>query len=155
MADPGCRGIETRAGLRHFLAMESESTNKQIVKRYVEAFNAGDLETLRTLFAPDALVYGVLGWGGMEQVLPIWKQLHEAFGIQLNVEEMAADGDSVAVRYTERGTFRAPFRGQSPTGKSYELVAMEWFIVRGGKIQRRWGARDSAAQSRQIGLPLS
>jgi predicted ester cyclase len=56
------------------------------------------------------------------------------------------------VRYTERGTFTGPFRGQTPTGKSYELVAMEWFVVRDGRIHRRWGARDSAAQARQIGL---
>lgn len=129
--------------------------NKQIVMRYVEAFNKGDLQTLRMLFAPDALVHGVLGWGGMDKVIPIWKELHEAFAIELSVEAMAAEGEIVAVLYTERGTFRAPFRGSPPTGKSYELVAMEWFIVRDGKIHRRWGARDSASQTRQLGLPLS
>jgi hypothetical protein len=32
---------------------------------------------------------------------------------------------------------------------------MEWFIVRGGKIHRRWGARGSAAHSPQIGLQRS
>lgn len=65
---------------------------------------------------------------------------------------MIAEGDRVAVRYTERGAFKGAFRGQQPTGKSYELVAMEWFVVKGGKIQRRWGARDAASQARQIGL---
>jgi hypothetical protein len=58
----------------------------------------------------------------------------------------------VAIRYTGRGTFRAPFRGGTPTGKSCELIAMDWFIIRDGLIERRWGARDSASQSRQIGL---
>jgi predicted ester cyclase len=56
--------------------------------------------------------------------------------------------------YTERGTFRAPAFGKEPTGKSYELVAMEWFVIRDGKIQRRWGARDSASQARQLGIPV-
>jgi predicted ester cyclase len=60
----------------------------------------------------------------------------------------------VAVRYAERGTFAGPFRGQPPTGKAYELVAMEWFVLKDGKIRRRWGARDAASQARQIGLPL-
>jgi hypothetical protein len=30
---------------------------------------------------------------------------------------------------------------------------MEWFEVRDGLIQRRWGARDSASINRQMGLP--
>ena len=74
--------------------------------------------------------------------------------MNLTIEEMIAEGDIVAVRYSERGVFRAPFFGHAPTGKSYELVAMEWFVVRNGRIQQRWGARDQASQARQIGMPL-
>lgn len=60
-----------------------------------------------------------------------------------------------ARRYNQqRGTFRAPAFGKESTGKSYELVAMEWFVVRDGTIQRRWGARDAASQARQLGIPL-
>ena len=133
----------------------SEETNKQIVLEYVDAFNRGDLETLRTLFAPDALVYGVLGWGGMEQVVPIWQEIKAAFAIQLKVESIIAEDDIVAVRYVEGGTSVGSFRGGPVTGKSFEVVAMEWFVFQGGKIHRRWGARDNAAQLRQMGLPLS
>jgi hypothetical protein len=31
---------------------------------------------------------------------------------------------------------------------------MEWFVLRNGKILKRWGARDSASRARQIGPPL-
>src|SRR3954447_11927650 len=129
--------------------------NKAIVRRYVEAFNRGDLDELGRIFAPDAEVQGVLGWGGLDVAMPIWRELHQAFGIHLVPEQMVAEGDLVAVRYTERGTFVGPFRGHQPTGKSFELVAIEWFVVRDGKIRRRWGARDAASQARQIGLPLA
>lgn len=132
----------------------SEERNKQVVQEYVEAFNSGDMEALRRLFTPDALVYGVLGWGNLDVVVPVWQELHNAFAITLQVEAMIAEGDTVAVRYTERGTSVGAFRGQEATGKSYEIVAMEWFILQDGLIHRRWGARDSAAQSRQMGLPL-
>ena len=64
---------------------------------------------------------------------------------------MIAEGDVVAVRYKETGTALAPFFDKPATGKSYEVVAMEWFVVRAGKIERRWGARDAASQAEQLG----
>lgn len=132
--------------------MDTLESNKEIVRQYVAAFNRGDLEKLRQLFTSDAVVQGVLGWAQIEEAIPIWKQLHEAFAIELNVDAMIAEDDMVAVRYTERGKFVGAFRGTEPTGKSYELVAMEWFVLRDGRIERRWGARDAASQARQIGL---
>ncbi len=132
--------------------MNASEANKQVVLQYVEAFNRGDLDALRRLFTADAVVQGVLGWGQLDEVVPIWKELHEALAIELTVDAMVAEGDEVAVRYTERGKFIGPFRGSEPTGKSFELVAMEWFILKDGKIHRRWGARDAASQARQIGL---
>jgi steroid delta-isomerase-like uncharacterized protein len=132
--------------------MSIEQQAKDVVHRYVEAFNRGELETLRQLFTEDAEIQGVLGKGVFDKVAPIWRQLIEGYNMQLRVEEMVAAGGTVAVRYTETGTFTQPAFGREPTGKSYELVAMEWFEVQGGKITRRWGARDAAAQSRQLGF---
>ncbi|MBD2123379.1 ester cyclase [Trichocoleus sp. FACHB-262] len=135
--------------------MSTLETNKQVVSQYVAAFNQGDLETLQELFTPNALIQGVLGSANVDKAMLVWQELHEAFNIQLTVEEMIAEGDTVAVRYIERGTFIGSFRGQSPTGKSYELVAIEWFTFQNGKIHYRWGARDSASQARQVGLSLA
>jgi predicted ester cyclase len=132
----------------------TQKSNKEVVGWYVEALNRGDVETLQQLFTPNALVYSVLGWGELDEVVPIWRQVHEGLTMELTVEQMIAEGDTVAVRYTERGTFRDEFLGNQPTSESYELVAMEWFVLRDGKIHRRWGARDGASQARQIGLPL-
>lgn len=134
--------------------MTTTEANKQVVLQYVEAFNQCDLATLQELFTPDAQIQGVLGWGALDVAMPIWRELHQAFALQLTVEEMIAERDTVAVRYTERGTFVSSFRDQEPTGKSFELVAMEWFTFRDGKIYRRWGARDSASQARQISMKL-
>ena len=133
--------------------MNTPNDNKQVVQAYVEAFNRGDMDALSTLFADDALIYGVLGWGAMKDAIPVWQELHAAFTIQLEVQEILAEGDKVAVRYMERGKSVGSFRGSPVTGKDYEIVAMEHFVVQDGKIHRRWGARDSAAQNRQMGLP--
>lgn len=128
--------------------------NKKVVLAYVEAFNHDDIETMRQLFTPEALIYGVLGWGDVDKVIPIWKEIRAAFAIELNVVDIIAEGDVVAVRYLERGTSVGEWRGHPPTGRGFEVVAMEWFILKDGKIHRRWGARDNASQLRQMGLPL-
>jgi steroid delta-isomerase-like uncharacterized protein len=132
-----------------------EESNKEIVRKYVEAFNNGDIDALLPLFTDDAVVHGVLGWGKLAEVVPIWREIHEAFAIKMEVDAIIAEGDTVAVRYIERGTSVGSFRGGPITGRSFEVVAMEWFIFRSGRIQKRWGARDFASQSRQMGLPLS
>ena len=64
---------------------------------------------------------------------------------------MIAEGGSVAVRYTERGTARKDFRGMPATEMSYEMTAMECFEVKNCLIHRRWSARDSATQAKQLG----
>jgi predicted ester cyclase len=128
--------------------------NKAVVRRYASAFNKGDLKTLRSLFTPDAQIQGVLGTGQMASIEPIWQQLIDGLGMQLDIQEMIAEGDTVAVRFRERGVFRAPFFGHEPTGKPYELLAMEWFQLRDGKICARWAARDQASQARQTGMRL-
>jgi predicted ester cyclase len=91
----------------------------------------------------------------IERILPIWRQLIEGYGMQLRIEELIAEGNLVAARFSETGTFRAPAFGQQPTGRSYELVAIEWFEIDQGKIRRGWGARDSASQLRQLDVPLA
>ena len=134
--------------------MSVEDTAKSVVRQYVEAFNRGDLEKLKSLLAEDAEIQGVLGRGQFGKISPIWRQLIDGYGMQLEIEGLVAEGNIVAARYRETGRFRAPAFGREPTGKSYELVAMEWFEIENGRIRRRWGARDSASQARQLGIPL-
>src|ERR1700760_959344 len=129
--------------------------NRAVIIAYVDAFNRGDVNEVRRLFSADAEIFGVLGRGGLDKAIPIWEQLVRCFKINFRVEAMVAEGDTVAVRFIERGTFSSPFRDIPPTGKSYEVIAMEWFVLRDGKVTQRWGARDSAAIFGQMGVPLS
>lgn len=41
---------------------------KEVVLRYVDAFNHGDLEALRAVFANDALVWGCLVGGRLSRL---------------------------------------------------------------------------------------
>jgi ketosteroid isomerase-like protein len=127
--------------------------NKQTVLAYVDAFNRGDLEGVCRQFTPDALAWGVLGWGEIEKVREVWRDLIESLEIRLQVESIVAEGNVVAVRFTERGRSVREFRGMRATGRSYEAIAMEWFEMQDGRIHRRWGARDSGTIYGQLGFP--
>jgi predicted ester cyclase len=124
---------------------------KATIRAYVDAFNRGDFNALLPLFTDDAEIQGVLGWGGLDVALPVWRDLHQSLAMELVPETMIEEGDLVAVRYFERGCSVAPFRAFPATGRSYEIVAMELFEFHGDRIRRRWGARDSAAIARQLG----
>jgi hypothetical protein len=123
------------------------------IGRYVDAFNAGDFETVLEQFTPDAIIHGVLGSFPVQQAEPIWRELNRSMALELIPQDVVVDGSGAAVRYIERGRFRAPFRGlpgHAPTNRPYEITAIEWFEMQGSKIHRRWGARDSASISKQV-----
>lgn len=123
------------------------------IRAYVEALNAFDMPRLRTLFAPEARIWGVLGFGTLEVVEPVWQELHGGMNMRLEVLDIVAEGGRAAARYRETGRFTGPFRGladHAPTGLPYEVAAMEWFELADGRITARWGARDFAAISRQV-----
>jgi predicted ester cyclase len=131
----------------------SQSPNERTVRAYVEAMNAGDFTGIERLFTPDATIRGVLGWGGIEVALPIWRELHDGMNMRLEIEDLVSSGETVVVRFTETGRFTGPFRGlagHEPTGKPYEIQAIEWFEMDRGLIRRRWAGRDSAAITRQV-----
>jgi steroid delta-isomerase-like uncharacterized protein len=130
--------------------MSNVERNKEVVRAYAEAFGRGDFAAIRNLCTPDVVIQGVLGRGNWDFVLPVWQSLHDAYDMKLDIQELIGEGDFIAARYAETGTFRSAFRGTPPTGKSYRVTAMEWFRFEDGKIAERWGARDSATIQRQL-----
>ncbi len=129
--------------------MPRDQANRATVKAYVQAMNAGDIEALRPLFTADAEIQGVVGAGAFDFAARVWHDLHHGLNMRLEVLSMVADGDTVVVRLRESGKWTGPFLDfEQPTGRSYELQAIEWFELADGKIARRWGARDGGSQAR-------
>jgi predicted ester cyclase len=123
------------------------------IEEYVEAFNAGEFERLLAQFTDNAVIHGVLGSAPIQQVEPVWRELHEGMAMVLTPQAAVVDGNVVVVRFVERGCFRGGFRGlagHNPTNRPYEVTAIEWFQLSGEKIRERWGARDSGAIERQV-----
>jgi hypothetical protein len=125
----------------------------RVISNYVEAFNNGDFGKLLGLFTPNAAIVGVLGSAPIAQAEPIWRELHHGMAMHLEPIAVAVDGMTVVVRYIESGRFRGAFRGLAgidPTGREYQVVAIEWFDLEGGLIARRWGTRDFDSIKAQV-----
>lgn len=136
--------------------MSNIEANKRTVRAYVDAMNDGDIERLRTLFSADAHIQGVTGQGTFDYAARVWHDLHHGMAMELEIKSMIGEGDIVAVRFVERGRWVGPFLDfKEPTGLPFELVAIEWFEIRDGRITDRWGVRDGGSQARQVGFPLA
>jgi predicted ester cyclase len=69
---------------------------------------------------------------------------------QGTIEDMVAEGEKVAVRWTFRGTHtgESPLTG-APTGTPFTLVAMSLYRFANGKIEEDWGV-DAQWQTREV-----
>ena len=135
------------------------SANRQLLDRYVERYNAGDLDAVMDLYAEDAVQImpdGTFeGWSTVRDRLA-----HELDGFSdLNhtVRSFVEQGDTFADEWTFVGTHTGPFRlpdGRElpPTGKRVEIKGMELVRVRDGKIVLNTLYYDNLASLGQLGL---
>lgn len=68
----------------------------------------------------------------------------------LTVEEMVAEGDMVAVRFTARGTHQGEFLGVPATGNRVAWEVISVVRVACGKIAERWSQSDVAGLKQQL-----
>src|SRR5688500_849823 len=98
--------------------------NKDLIRRYQEAYNQGDLDMLDEILAPD---WFSNNWPRtlMDQTVENVKMLHrmrlDSFpDLQTTTEALFAEGDWVIQWLTERGTHKGDVLGLAPTGNPVE-----------------------------------
>ena len=136
----------------------STEENRVLVERFVEEFwNEGNLSTADELMAPDTQIHlptgdvvdvgGLKGFAGVFRgSFPDW---HSTF------EELIAEGDRVAERWTGRGTHRGELQGIPPTGKRVEVPGSVFYRIVDGKIVEFRGQLDMMGMMRQLGVMAS
>ena len=132
----------------------SAEENKALVRRFVEEFwNEGNTTAADELMASNAAIHLPTGevvnpdelksfsatWRGS---FPDW---HSTF------EELIAEGDRVAERWTGRGTHRGELQGLPPTGKRVEAPGSVFYRIVGGKIVEFRGQLDMMSLMQQLG----
>jgi predicted ester cyclase len=66
-------------------------------------------------------------------------------------EELVAEGDRVAERWTGRGTHRGELQGIPPTGKRVEVPGSVFYRIVEGKIVEFRGQLDMMGMMQQLG----
>jgi hypothetical protein len=68
------------------------------------------------------------------------------------VEDIAAEGDTVAARVAFHGTHRGEFQGIPPTGKEVAFSSMEFNRVVDGKVEEHWVEINLLGLVQQLGV---
>ena len=132
----------------------SAEENKALVRRFVEGFwNEGNASTADELMAPGTEIHmptgetldldGLKGFAvTFREAFPDW---HSTF------EELIAEGDRVAERWTGRGTHLGELWGIPPTGRRVEGPGSVFYRIAGGKIVEFRGQFDMMGLMQQLG----
>ena len=132
--------------------------NKALVRHFVEEFwNQADTTTVDELMAPDAAIHmptgEVVDPEGLKRFAAMWRESfpdwHSSF------EELIAEGEKVAERWTGRGTHRGELQGIPPTGKRVEVPGSVFYRIVGGKIVEFRGQLDMMSLMQQLGAVLN
>ena len=135
------------------------SANSEILERYVERYNAGDLDAVMDLYAEDAVQ--LMPEGTFEGRSAIRERLARDLvacpDISWTVESFVEQGDTFADEWsfvaTHTGPFQLPDGTELPaTGKRIELRGMELVEMREGKIVVDNLYYDNMAVMAQLGL---
>jgi predicted ester cyclase len=129
--------------------------NKAAVLEAIEAFN--DVEDRRRYLEIHDSSVTAHGIGSdepvdLEGVKLFYEMLWGAFpDVQVTIEELVGEGETVAFRVTVRGTHRGEFMGVAPSGNEVTIGVHNFYRFRGGKVVERWTNPDMLGLMVQIG----
>lgn len=142
------------------MALTTTEKNKELVRRVLEeGFSKGNVDVLEEVLAEDFVAHAPSEPGhgeesqDRERLAEEIERNREAFpDMTFMVEELVAEGDTVAVRWSARGTHEGELMGMEPTGKAVTLRGMNFLHVEDGKIVEDWVIWDSLGMMQQLGI---
>jgi glyoxylase-like metal-dependent hydrolase (beta-lactamase superfamily II)/ketosteroid isomerase-like protein len=135
----------------------SGSKAEAVARRYFEAIDSRDLETVVSLWAEGGREYvrGQVDTVAPEGVRAFIGGLIDAVpDLRMEVISTTTEDECCGVQWRLTGTFAGPgdFGGIAPTGKPIELEGLDVLTVRDGLIQSNDAFTDSMTFARQIGM---
>ncbi len=129
--------------------------NKAKMYRFVEFINSADERLSKELISEDAIFYAptspdpIKGPAGYISIIELMRSGFP--DVQWLLEEMVAEGNTVAARFVLEGTHQGVFFGIAPTGKKIKVQALNFYYFLNGKIIKEYGQPDLLGLLHQIG----
>jgi steroid delta-isomerase-like uncharacterized protein len=136
--------------------LDARAANKELVRRYIdEVLSAGHLDALDQLLAPDfedSTPGAAKDLHGPDVIRRAQTKARMIFPeVQYTVDDLIAEGDRVAARYTVKA--RSQGTEGSP-GKPIEVTGITIFRIADGKIREAWIINDQIEMFQQLGYTL-
>jgi steroid delta-isomerase-like uncharacterized protein len=130
------------------------SDNKALIRRWFdEVWTRGNASAIDELLATHAVAHG-LGddLHGPEGFKPFHAAYRDAFpDVSIAIDDIVAEGDMVAVRWTASATHRGGGLGFAATGRRTRFHGMTFARVRDGQIVEGWNSFDQYGMLQQLG----
>jgi steroid delta-isomerase-like uncharacterized protein len=132
----------------------SAQENEVAVRRWIEAWNAHDVDAVEGLLVPDfvrhdANLPDVAGPAGQRDfMLGVFGAFPD---IRFEPQHLTAQGDIVVARIGVRGTHRGEFLGVPATGRAVAVQSVETFRLADGKVAEQWVLMDALGLLQQLG----
>jgi steroid delta-isomerase-like uncharacterized protein len=139
------------------MATTAQQQHKELVRRFMEEVqNEHRYEVINDICQPDQLLdhpeipEPVRGTDILEEKV---RQMETALpDMHFTIEDLVAEGDQVAVRFTVRGTQTGPFGPVKATGKSLVQTGMAVYDVSDGKLAAARIREDLLQMLDQMGV---
>ena len=134
--------------------MSVEEENKKTVRRAADTFSAATFDDYLKFYHPDVTLHFVPPGApqGRDGARAYYQVFLDGFpDVRVRVDDLVAEGDQVACRFTAEGTHRGNFMGTPATGKRVSVAGITVFKLANGQIIERWSEMNQIALLQQIG----
>ena len=131
--------------------------NKAVARRWhADLYKAGRVEVADEICSPDLRMHGTgvpsdvaAGTAFVKEDVAAYRG---AFSFDyLNDDDVIAEGDKVAIRWTFKGTNNGPMGDIPATGKQVEVTGIDIFRIEDGRIAEFWTELNMMSLMEQIG----
>jgi steroid delta-isomerase-like uncharacterized protein len=132
--------------------------NKAIAHRFGQVWSSGNLHLIDELASPDIVVsYPVPPEPirGAEAFKAFLTQFFTGLpDSMVTVDDIIAEGDQVACRWTMRATHEGPLFGFPATGRQVQISGFTFYRITGGKVVEESGAGNTIGLMQQLGAVI-
>ncbi len=129
--------------------------NKAIVRHFFEEGpSKGNLGAVNELISSDFVMHSPLptepGAKGIDDIITTCRAAFDNLNVQ--IDDMIAEGDKVTCRFTAHGVHRGQFMTLPPTGKEITMTGIEIFRLENGKVAELWAEANLIGLMQQLGV---